>query len=354
MTESPSFLDNWIDRDFWTTGAMISSSNREHITLGKGGLTKLTEKPFIFDAPTFILKDFFEQKYLVYIPDSIVTIPQEKFLDYLTSRSVTLDPISSLSNDDDIYEKDFKLLQGAFDESLRKVVLISRETYGFFEGKKSIKHLVRKALEFGVGIPYGLWSIGSGMVGSTPEVLFSVKEKKISTFALAGTAKKGQEDELINSPKDHEEHSLVVHDINEKLSSNCEKIEIGKTHIAPFKNLIHLKTNLEGNLMKDASVENLICTLSPTAALGGYPKDKSLRFLKASNYFQKNPLRYFGSAFGLLSQTEQEFLVAIRNVQWKDQHFFIESGGGVLSNSDLKKELDEIHLKRNTIRNHYL
>jgi hypothetical protein len=33
---------------------------------------------------------------------------------------------------------------------------------------------------------------------------------------------------------------------------------------------------------------------------------------------------------------------------------YIESGGGVVAESDFKKELAEIHLKRETIRKHYL
>lgn len=354
MTGSPSFLASWIDRDFWRTGAFLSSSNGDHITLGKGGRTQLIEGPLAFKTPTFLLKDFFEKKYLAYTPDSFVTVSRANFLSYLKSLSDVHDPISPLSNDDDLYEKDFKLLQGAFNKSLRKVVLVSRETYGSFEAERSIQRLVRKAVEFAVGIPYGKWSEGQGIVGSTPELLFSLKDRKLSTFALAGTARQGQEQELLNSPKDLEEHALVVQDIQEKLSPYIEEIKTGETHVTPFKKLIHLKTNLEGKLKDIASVENLINALSPTAALGGYPMKDSLRFLTGTHYFQKYSTRYFGSAFGLYNGNEQEFIVAIRNVQWEGQHLFIESGGGVLPNSDFQKELAEIHLKRNTIRSHYL
>ncbi|NCY26051.1 MAG: hypothetical protein EBX37_14775 [Alphaproteobacteria bacterium] len=50
----------------------------------------------------------------------------------------------------------------------------------------------------------------------------------------------------------------------------------------------------------------------------------------------------------------KEFLVSIRNVQWKKNLVFIESGGGVVAESELIKEMEEIHLKRNTIKNYYL
>jgi isochorismate synthase EntC len=55
-----------------------------------------------------------------------------------------------------------------------------------------------------------------------------------------------------------------------------------------------------------------------------------------------------------MSPETKQFIVAIRNVQWKDHQLFIECGGGVVPESVLEKEIEEIHLKRNTIRKHYL
>jgi menaquinone-specific isochorismate synthase len=354
MTGSPSFLANWIDRDFWTTGAMLCSSDGESITLGKGGVTTLITSELHLESPRFVLKNFFDNTYLSYTPESFVTISRGAFLNHLKSLSSSHTPFIPLANDDDLYEKDFKLLKSSFDKTLKKIVLISRETYGSFEGPLTVEHLIRQSMELGSGTPYGLWSEGRGMIGSTPEILFKIKDQKLFTFALAGTAKKGEEEVLLHSTKDREEHFLVVQDIKEKLSSYSSGIRIGETGISGFRNLIHLKTDIHAELNATVPVCELVAKLSPTAALGGYPMQEALLFLKGTNYFQKYPVRYFGSAFGLLEPGRQEFVVAIRNVQWEGKHLFIESGGGVLPESDYQKELSEIHLKRNTIRCHYL
>ncbi len=94
--------------------------------------------------------------------------------------------------------------------------------------------------------------------------------------------------------------------------------------------------------------------LSPTAALGGYPTLEAMNFLKETEYQKENPKRYFGSAFGYKSEKINQVLVAIRNVQWNPLKLWIESGGGVVSGSELENELNEVRLKRNIIKDHYL
>lgn len=354
MGQSPSAFQNWPDRDFFKLGAFLCSPDGDSYTFGKGGTFTLTEKFIESEAPVFYMKDFFENTYFAYTPDSFITISKANFLAWLKAQSVSHTPVSPIENDDEIYQKDFELLRSAFSESLQKVVLVSRETYEPFEGEATVKKLLRAAVELGTGTPYGFWNGQYGVIGSTPEFLYSVDDKILRTFALAGTAKKGDEVELLNSKKDRHEHDLVIKDIVEKISGFVSSIHVHETDIHPFKNIVHLRTDIEGKINEDADFTKLTSVMSPTAALGGYPKEASLKFLKGSNYAQKYPKRYFGSAFGLVTKHTKAFVVSIRNVQWEGSHLFIESGGGVVPESILSKEMDEIHLKRNTIRKNYL
>jgi isochorismate synthase EntC len=353
MTGASSFLANWIDSDFWISGAFLASEDGQTVTLGKGlDITRVN----IFEpdaSVVFYLKDFFSDSFLCLRPSSYITIPTSIVLSWLAHLPDDHPHISPVSNDDDLYEKDFKLLKSTFNETLKKVVLISRETYLPFEKEKSIKRLFKKAFEFGTATPYGIWHPGQGMIGSTPEVLFSFRENELQTFALAGTARTGHEEELLASPKDRLEHNLVIQDICEKLKSFSDSVTVDQTGIHSYKNLIHLRTNIKAKLKDLVSWSRLITELSPTAALGGYPKNLSLKFLSQTNYARKYDRR-FGSAFGIISKDYKHVVVSIRNVQWQEGHLFIESGGGVVPESELSKELEEIRLKRNTIRNHYL
>lgn len=354
MGQSPSAFQNWPDRDFFKLGAFLSSPDGESYTFAKGGTFTLTDKFFESEVSVFYLKDFFENSYLAYTPDSFITISKANFIAWLNSVSVSHTPVSPVGNDDDLYQKDFELLKSAFGSHLEKVVLVSRETYEPFEDEGTIKKLLRAAVEFGTGTPYGFWNAQYGVIGSTPELLYHIDDNILRTFALAGTAKKGEEVELLNSKKDRHEHDLVIKDIVEKISAFASQVHVHETEIHPFKNIVHLKTDIEGKINEGADYSKLTSLMSPTAALGGYPKETSLKFLKGSHYASKYPKRYFGSAFGLVTKHTKTFVVSIRNVQWEEGHLFIESGGGVVPESILSKEMDEIHLKRNTIRKNYL
>lgn len=354
MGQSPSAFENWPGGEFYKLGAFICSADGESYTFGKGGSFTITDKFSESDVPVFYLKDFFENSYLAYTPDSFITISKANFLAWLKAQSVSHTPVSPVGNDDDLYQKDFELLKSTFGKELEKVVLVSRETYEPFEGELTIKKLLRAAVELGTGTPYGFWNNQYGVIGSTPEVLFSIDDNILRTFALAGTAKQGEEIALLNSKKDRHEHDLVIKDIMEKLTPFVSGIHVHETEIHRFKNLVHLKTDIEGRVNEGVDLSKLTSIMSPTAALGGYPKETSLKFLKGTHYAGKYPKRYFGSAFGLITKFSKTFVVSIRNVQWESQHLYIESGGGVVPESNLLKELDEIHLKRNTIRKNYL
>lgn len=353
MSGAPSLLSQWMDRDFWDQGAFLTTSDGQ-ILFAKGGAFCVVNQFIESNHPVFYLKDFYQNQYLAYIPSEFIQVSSAIAIHWSKGLSTHHHHISPIANDDDLYQKDFRILQNSFDEKLEKVVLISRESYEAFEGEHSIQRLLQKSLELGAGLPYGLWNKSYGMIGSTPETLYQIKNGSIKTFALAGTAKQGEDEKLLNSNKDLHEHELVIKDISEKLSPFVTDLKIGKTDTFAFNSIIHLKTDIEGTLQAEVHLTELTNVLSPTAALGGYPTKKALAFLKGTNYFQKNPMRYFGSAFGLIHGDLKEFVVSIRNVQWEGQHLYIESGGGVVAESVFEKELDEIHLKRNTIRKHYL
>src|SRR5690606_7658859 len=82
-------------------------------------------------------------------------------------------------------------------------------------------------------IPYGFWSfdgdVVEGMIGATPEVLFSNRigrkngqADRIETMALAGTRAKTSDPDgakrLFEDPKERHEHQIVVDDIMVELS----------------------------------------------------------------------------------------------------------------------------------------
>ncbi len=354
MIKAASSLQNWADRNFWETGAFLASDDGSVVTFGKGGTSVATESFFPGPSPVFYLKDFYSADYLAYLPAEVMTVSRETVIEWLEGTSDTQPALRELGSDDDLYESDFLRLKRSFGDGLQKVVLISRETFAPFSPSDTPRTLLKRAFTFGTGTPYGLWGPGRGVIGSTPELLFNIQGDILRTFALAGTARQGLEEDLLRSPKDRHEHDLVVTDIREKLSIFSPDVRVGATHLLPYKALVHLKTDIEARVSSAVDLTAVTNLLSPTAALGGYPKDLALQFLKQTAYAKKYPHRTFGSAFGVVTPERRHFVVSIRNVQWEGSQLFIESGGGVVEESELVKEVEEFRLKRNTIRKHYL
>jgi menaquinone-specific isochorismate synthase len=343
-----------LEGNFLEKGAFLKNPDDETLIVGTGGEFEIVRDFVPENREVFFLKDFYSDNYLRYTPAHIHHLNSED-VKKLLSELIEMKPnFESLGTEDHIYEEDFRDLLKKFSGNLRKVVMISRESFSVDDSKNVIPYLIRKALTFGTGIPYGVWGTDFGIIGSTPEELFSLKKGLLSTHALAGTSKKGQEEELLHSQKDLLEHNIVVQDISEKLIPFSDQIQVSDTYITEFKNIIHLKTDISAAVSDDTNIMSLVNALSPTAALGGYPKKESMNFLRSTRYTKKFPERSFGSAMGVVTRQDSRFIVMIRNVQWKNHTFSIESGGGVVPGSELKKELNEISWKRNVVKDHYL
>lgn len=345
---------NIFEGDFFEKGAFLKNPADGTLLIGTGGQFDIVKTFAPESRDVFYLKDFYSDTYLRYIPERIrrLTLPDQEQI--LSGKSAPKPVFQSIGSEDHLYRDDFQDLMKSFSGNLRKVVMISRESFMAEDFDANLVHLVKKALSFGTGTPYGLWGKDFGMIGCTPEDLFTLKDGVLSTHALAGTSKVGSEKELLGSQKDLLEHNLVVQDITEKLVNFSDKVQVGETHTSEFKDIIHLKTDIRAAVSDDIDVSRLVSALSPTAALGGYPKKESLRFLRDTRYFKKYPERSFGSAMGIVSKTDSRFVVMIRNVQWRKETYYIESGGGVVPGSELKKEMNEIYWKRNVVKDHYL
>jgi isochorismate synthase EntC len=351
MRESDLSHATWFDSEFFSLGAFFTLHDSDSVVFAKGGSTSEASELKRNQAIQFYLKDFFRPHYLAYSPSETLTLTRVQAQNLFRPHTkISIDPVQ---NDDELYQKDFQNLKTKFSKDLQKVVLISRESYVWKMTQELQSHLISQALHFEAGSPYGMWNNYYGMIGSTPELLFKINKGTLETVALAGTAKIGEEEHLLSSKKDRHEHDLVIQDITQKISPWATHIKVGETGILPFKKMIHLKTAVNATL-KEINLTQLTNKFSPTAALGGFPMNSALGFIQESFYGQKYPQRYFGSAFGVVSSETTEFVVAIRNVQWNQDILYIESGGGVVQESVLSKELEEIKLKRGTIKGHYL
>jgi menaquinone-specific isochorismate synthase len=206
-------------------------------------------------------------------------------------------------------------------------------------------------------LPRELWAYGysygtHGMVGATPELLFRSEGIGYATMALAGTRAIERAGELLHDAKELREHRLVVDDIVRRLSP-FGNIEVGPLGVLELPSIAHLATPIrfeESGGSEKMSFAEMVRRLHPTAALGVSPRtDAGLRWLREADRGVKR--RTFGAPFGLEREDRSAIaVVAIRNVQWNGSAVRIGSGAGLLIESRLERELEELRQKRDQVK----
>jgi len=199
---------------------------------------------------------------------------------------------------------------------------------------------------------YGYAYQNHGLVGATPEFLFQAESRGYRTMALAGTRPVLRADELLRDPKELREHRFVVDDIVRRLAP-FGNVEIGPLGILRLPKIAHLITPIffnETGGSERMSFSDMVRRLHPTAALGVSPRSEAgERWLREADRGVKR--RTFGAPFGVEREDRSALaLVAIRNVQWNGDQLRVGSGAGMLLESRVEREFEELREKREQVK----
>ena len=197
---------------------------------------------------------------------------------------------------------------------------------------------------------YG-WQFGDrGMIGATPEQLFSVRDGHLETMALAGTAPKHETGDFLEDPKEIREHEFVADYLVENLSQLGE-LQRETREVMDLGPLVHFLSRIQLKLTEpDPDLDALIRLMHPTPALGAYPRGEgALRHLCESRNRLETPPE-FGAPFGVSWDGKFQSIVAIRGIAWEGREVFLPSGCGIIRESRFDREWRELALKRNSVK----
>lgn len=193
---------------------------------------------------------------------------------------------------------------------------------------------------------------GDCFVGASPERLVKLQNQQLLSTCLAGTAPRGttkEEDRkisynLLHDGKNRSEHDFVVNMIKNAMELYCTSIQIPKEPVIyPLKNLQHLYTPVTATLNKGYSIFDIIKQLHPTPALGGVPREESLKFIREQEQLDRG---WYGAPIGWLDSNQNgEFAVAIRSGLIQGDEASLFAGCGVVKDSDPQAEYDETNIK---------
>lgn len=197
--------------------------------------------------------------------------------------------------------------------------------------------------------PYGFMRDQSGFAGATPELLFSLSGQRLTTMALAGTARSEDRDVFAVDEKEIREHEYVAQTLVAKLLE-LGSLKRGTRQILDLGPIVHFLTPIEVELHQAMAPQELLRRLHPTPALGPLPRtDTTMAQLLTWRQRLGCPPG-FGAPFGVWDHGRFDSIVSIRGVWWNGQQVQIPAGCGIIEASRLVNEWRELRLKREAVK----
>jgi isochorismate synthase EntC len=169
-------------------------------------------------------------------------------------------------------------------------------------------------------------------------------------MALAGTTRRGADHDgdarqakaLIGSPKEREEHAVVVEDVLARLAG-CDAGTSLSPEIRRLERMFHLQSTVRGGRPEGTGVLDLGARLHPTAALGGDPREAALALLRE---IEPEGRGWYGGVVGWANlKGDGDLTVAIRGALVDGRTVTGFAGAGVTADSDPAAEEAEVALK---------
>lgn len=192
----------------------------------------------------------------------------------------------------------------------------------------------------------------SSFIGCTPERLASFNSKFVLTEGLAGSTSRGKtasedavlEYNLLHSNKDLREHDIVLEAIEENLEHYSDDVQHPISPLVKkLSNVQHLYTPITAIIREGVSRTEVLKTLHPTPAVGGFPRNKAVNFIRDNENFNRG---WYASPIGWINaHGNGEFIVAIRSGLIKNDEVRFFAGCGIVEDSDPQKEWEETNLK---------
>lgn len=191
---------------------------------------------------------------------------------------------------------------------------------------------------------HGLW------LGASPERLILAENDTVLVDALAGTAPIGSapsEAGLWGAKELHEQRLVAKSITGNLIDIGAHRIQVEGPEVMSAGSVAHLRTRISAS-MEIRSVEELVTSLHPTAAVCGLPTDQARRHIGALE--DRDRELYAGYWGPWSADGRMELFVNIRCMRVFDGRATLHVGAGITAGSDPASEWEETEHKADTWR----
>src|SRR5262245_48058535 len=188
------------------------------------------------------------------------------------------------------------------------------------------------------------------LIGSSPEILCRVADRKVTSRPLAGTRKRGAtpeedealEKELLADPKERAEHIMLVdlhrNDVGRVAKVGTVKIDDVMT-VERYSHVMHITSNVTGELENGMTALDALRVSLPVGTLSGAPKVRAMQIIAEAEPTRRGP---YGGAVGYLDFAgNMDSCIALRTIVHQGNTFDVQAGAGVVADSVPTTEYEE-------------
>ena len=197
------------------------------------------------------------------------------------------------------------------------------------------------------------------VVGSSPEALVKLNDRKASLRPIAGTLPRGatraedeaNEEALLADPKEAAEHVMLVdlarNDLGRVASPGSVEVDPYRA-IERYSHVMHIVSGVQGELADEFDQFDLFAASFPAGTLVGAPKVRAMQIIEEMEAVGRG--LYAGTAgyFGLSGDMDQA--ITIRTLVFSGDEYSFQAGAGIVADSVPEKEYQEVMAKSAILR----
>ena len=188
------------------------------------------------------------------------------------------------------------------------------------------------------------------IVGSSPEALVKVDNRRVYMHPIAGSRPRGESperdvelaEELLADNKEKSEHLMLVDLARNDLLKVCVPGSVEVTEfmqVERFSHIMHLVSSVEGNLRPDATPIEVFNATFPAGTLSGAPKPRALEIIDELEPAQRG---VYGGVVGYFDFAgDLDLAIAIRTATIVGGMARVQAGAGLVADSDPAAEHQE-------------
>ena len=192
------------------------------------------------------------------------------------------------------------------------------------------------------------------LLGASPELLFSLRNGEMTTKPLAGTIRRGkneQEDQqlariLLHDPKEIAEHVMLV-DMHRNDMGRVSRFGTVKVKnlmdIKRFSHVQHISSEVVGLIRPEQDMFSALASNFPMGTLCGVPKIETMKIIEANEPEARGP--YTGGVGHFGFNGDCTFTGVLRSLFIAGEYAYAQTCAGIVYDSDPEKEYEEVQMK---------